>query len=367
MKLCFLADCRSIHTRRWLEFFSRDNEVHLITLNYPVEEMTTVTLKDYQDMNVKIHFIHRQFPGILFNTQKIKKLLRDIQPDLLHAHFATHYGYWGACSGFHPFVVSAWGDDVLIHPQKLWLSGFVRHALRSADAITCDGENSKQAMLDLGIKNNKIYLIYHGVDTRKFSRVHRSEELMKTLFNNTHPVVICIRGFNPIYNIETLIRAIPTIVAEYPDVNFLIAGAGYEESRIKELAGHLGVSDSIRFIGWLSHETLPAYLASSDIYVSVSLSDGGVAVSTLEAMASGIAPVVTDVGDNSLWINDSANGFVIPLKRPDILAERILLLLKNAPMRVNIGAANRRLVEEKQDYYKEMNKVHILYEHLVRR
>jgi glycosyltransferase involved in cell wall biosynthesis len=329
--------------------------------------MSTVTLKEYQTLNVKIHFINRQFPGILFNTRKIKKLLREIQPDLLHAHFATHYGYWGACSGFHPFIVSAWGDDVLIHPKKFWLSWFVHRALHSADAITCDGENSKQAMLDQGVENNKIHVIFHGVDTKKFSQRYRSEELMKDLFNNTHPVVICLRGFNPIYNVETLIRAIPQITAGYPDVNFLIAGAGYEESRIKELAGHLGVAGSIRFVGWLTHEQLPAYLASADIYVSVSLSDGGVAVSTFEAMASGVAPIVTDVGDNSLWIQDGKNGFIIPPKRPDLLAEKILWLLKRAPVREEFGSSNRRLVEERLDYYKEMKKVHILYERLVRR
>lgn len=365
MKLCFLADCRSIHTKRWLQFFAANNEVHLISLKYPETDITGVSLTDFEELNIKVHFLPREIPGILFNSWKLKKLLHEIQPDILHAHFATHYGYWGACSGYHPFVVSAWGDDVLIHPKKIVLSRFVLKALNSADIITCDGENSRKAMLDMGIKNRKILLIFHGVNTQQFSPAQRSDTLMKDLFGNSYPVVICIRGFNPIYNIETLIQAIPMVISKIPNVNFLITGTGYNENELKETAAQLNVSSFIRFVGVITHEKLPKYLASADIYVSTSLSDGGVAVSTFEAMASGISPVVTDVGDNSQWIKSGCNGVIIPTRRSDLLANAIVQLLNDETLRSKITCFNRRLVEEKLDYYREMNKVDRVYHQLV--
>jgi len=367
MRLCFLADIRSIHTKRWIEFFAHSNEIHLITLQFTPSEMGNVSLEDYTNLGVKIHILPKSFPSILFNSRRVKKLIRTIKPDLLHAHFVTHYGYWGAQSGFHPFVVSGWGDDVLIHPKKAGLSYLVNCALRSADRITCDGENSFEAIQNLGIPRGKIALITHGVDTKKFSPGLRNPALFSKIFQNSWPVVTCIRGFNPIYDPETIIRAIPRVLKDAPEVNFLIGGKGYEEERMQALSDQLGIRQSIHFCGWIPHESLPPYLASSDIYVSASLSDGGVAVSSLEAMASGLPVVVTDIGDNRLWIKNNENGFIVPVREPGLMAEKIVCLVRNPDLRRACGRVNRGLVEEKQDYYKEMEKVHVLYTDLVKR
>jgi phosphatidylinositol alpha-1,6-mannosyltransferase len=220
--------------------------------------------------------------------------------------------------------------------------------------------------LDLGIARDKVQLIYHGVDTKKFSPVKRDPDLFFQIFGNSWPVVTCIRGFNPIYDPETFIRAIPLIINEVPETNFLIGGKGFKETRIRTLADNLKVSRYIRFCGQTPHEKIPPYLASSDVYVSVSLSDGGVAVSTFEAMASGVAVVVSDVGDTRLWINDHENGFVVPVRSPAIVAEKVVSLLLNPALRAIYGQSNRTLIEQQQDYYKEMEKVHTLYKDLVK-
>ena len=367
MKICFLADIRSIHTKRWIEYFASLYEIHLITLDFSPEEMANISVEDYVKLNVKIHTIPRSFPRVLLNSWRVRDLIKEIQPDLLHAHFVTHYGYWGAKAGFHPFIVSGWGDDVLIHPKNFLLRYFVNHALRVADLITCDGENTFSAIRNLGIPDEKIHLITHGVDTKKFTSQCRDSKLFEMIFGNTWPVVICIRGFNPIYDAETLIRAIPLVVKEEPQINFLISGKGYDEDRMKSLAQQLGVTTSVNFCGWIPHDQLPPYLASADVYVSVSLSDGGVAISTFEAMASGLAVVVTDTGDNPLWIKEKENGFVIPVRNPEQLADKIVYLVRHPKTREHFGAANRAIVETKQDYYKEMEKVHIVYKDLIMR
>jgi len=364
MRICFLADIRSIHTKRWIDFFVPNNEIHLITLNFSPDEMGNVCLDDYIKSGVKIHILPKTFPGILLNTLRVRNLVRRIQPDLLHAHFVTHYGYWGARTGFHPFIVSGWGDDVLIHPKKPGLSYLVKYALQCADLITCDGENSFQAIMHLGIAREKIHLITHGVDTRKFSPDVCDPGLLPGLFGNTWPVVTCIRGFKPIYDPETVIRAIPLALVSTPEINFLVAGKGYEENRMRKLADDLGVSRRIFFCGPIPHEKLPPYLASSDVYLSASLSDGGVAVSTFEAMASGLPVIVTDVGDNRLWVHNNKNGFIVPVHQPAQIAEKIAYLIRNPGFREASGRTNRVLVEEKQDYNKEMEKVHRLYRDL---
>ena len=271
-----------------------------------------------------------------------------------------------------PVFIHSWcpagGMMYLIHPKKFGFAYLVNLALRAADLITCDGENSFEAIRNLGIPQQKIHLITHGVDTRKFSPKFRDPELFRQLFGNNWPVIIYIRGFDPVYDPETLIRAIPLIQKSVPKINFLIAGKRYEEANLQDLADNLGISASIHFCdGWIPHKKLPLYLASSDVYVSTSLSDGGVAVSTFEAMASGLPVIVTNVGDNQIWIQDDENGFIIPPRNPEQLAEKILCLVRNPEIRNIWGRKNRVLVEEKQDYYKEMEKVHILYTDLVKR
>ena len=106
------------------------------------------------------------------------------------------------------------------------------------------------------------------------------------------------------------------------------------------------------------------YLSLSHVYVSTSLSDGGMANSTLEAMSCGLAPIVTDVGDNRLWIEDNKNGYIIPIKSPKILANRIMNLLENEEKRKEFGKKSREKIIKYFNYNNEIKKVIKLYEKL---
>ena len=104
-----------------------------------------------------------------------------------------------------------------------------------------------------------------------------------------------------------------------------------------------------------------------DVYVSTSLSDAGIAASTAEAMACGLPVIVTDVADNKKWIDNGVNGFVVPVKDPKSLAEKIIYLLQNEDIRKKFGKINRKIIEERNNYYKEMEKMEDIYKELVQR
>ena len=174
-------------------------------------------------------------------------------------------------------------------------------------------------------------------------------------------VVISLRSFEPIYDIETLIKAVPVIVKQIPDVKFVIAGEGSQKRYLMKLVQELEVSEKINFIGFIPPQALPVYLASSDVYVSTSLSDAGLAASTAEAMASGVPVVVTDSGENHLWIENGRNGFLVPVQDVKALAEKISLLLKFPSLRKELGESARRTICERNDYYKEMKKMEDIY------
>jgi len=366
MKICYLADAGSVHTQRWVKYFADNgHEVHLISfrsLDGNIENVKLYVLKRLQPQIRIISFS----ANLLFDMIQVKKIIKKIKPDILHAHYITDNGMLGALCGFHPFVITAWGSDVLVAPKKYKISKrMVKYALKRADLITCDGENSKDIMINLGIIQEKIKLIYHGVDTKEFSPKQRNNKFREELKTFYSPIVISNRKLEPVYNVESLIKAIPLVLKDFPEGKFVIGGKGSQEIYLKKLAKSIGVLDSIRFIEWLPRNEFIRCLASVDIYVSTSLSDGGISVSTTEAMACGLPVVVTDSGDNKKWIKDGENGFVVPIRDPNALAKRIVYLIQNENIRKRFGKINRKIIEEKAEYKKEMEKMEKIYEEVI--
>jgi len=363
MKICYLANAQSIHTQKWIKFFAdKGHEIHLISFEKGHIE------------NVKVHNLKQPFAPrfrSLPRARIIKRLIERINPEILHAHYLFGYGFYGALCGFKPFIVTAWGSDVLFLPSEGLIKQFIKrymlkYVIGKADLITCDAKYVKEAMIWLGAASEKISLICFGVDTRRFSPGEKSEKLRVELGIYNSPVVISLRNLEPIYDVESLIKSVPLVLKEIPESKFLIAGKGSEEKRLMELAKSLGVSGNVKFIGFIQNEQIPQYLNTVDIYVSTSLSDAGIAASTAEAMACGLPVIVTDVADNKNWVEDGLNGFVVPVKDPKSLAEKIIYLLKNEDIRKEFGKINRKIIEERNNYYKEMEKMEDVYKELIR-
>ena len=363
MRLCYLANGQSIHTEKWIRYFENNgHDVHLVSFE-------KARIKD-----VTVHYIdaHPSIPFIFTHFQTIREVIRKIDPDVLHAHYLTVYGLCGALSGFKPFVATAWGSDVLPvqvdtrtgRILKLACAAFV---VRKASLITCDGSHVKEAIRKLGVAPEKIMLINFGIDTQKFNPEQKDDRIRMELRLNDSPTVISLRSLEPLYDIESLIRSIPTVLKEVPESQFVIVGKGSEERKLEDLAKSLGISDNTRFIGFIPNDELPFYLTAVDVYVSTALSDAGLSASTAEAMACGLPVIVTDVADNRKWVSDGINGFVVPVRNPTYLAERIIYLLRNKDIRTTFGKISRGVIEERNDYYREMNKMEDIYKRIVQR
>lgn len=367
MKIAFLAAANSIHGIRWVKYFAEiGHEILWISLAPPSDEAKELIKKVrfYEAKPSPLSDINGPFAirHLPFAVRQINKILKSIEPHLLHVHSAGTYGLVAALTGFHPLVLTPWGSDILLtSPFKKPL---VRYVVRSADFYTCDGNNTFQKLVELGAPKEKISLIRFGTDTEKFKPAqYKGVE---------HPQgklkIISLRSLEPIYDIETLIRAAATVAKETSGVEFLIAGDGNQREHLEKLADSLKlrVSQTLKFVGKIKADELPKYLQEADIYVSTSLSDSGLSASTAEAMASGLPVIVTDSGDNKEWVSEGQGGFVVPVKNPELLAEKIIYLLKNPDLMAAFGEHNRRMIEEKNNYRKEMAKVEKIYENVVK-
>ena len=366
MKICYIAS-PSVHTNRWLKYFvDKGHEVH---------QITSVKPSDGGVDGVRLHLLRRFGPRMrvvnyLINTAPLllqfKRLIKNIKPDIIHSQSVMDSTLLGAVSGFHPFVITPWGSDVLVAPQKSKVSRWiVKYVLKRADLITCDADHIKGPLIKLGADPQKIKLIYFGTDTRKFKPEQRDERLKEELGILDSPTIISLRRLEPICDVESLIDAVPLVLKEVPKAKFLIADKGSQEEELKQLAKSLDVSGSVKFVGRVPEDELPRYLALADIHVSTSLSDAGLAASTAEAMACGLPVVITDFGDNRKWVQDGVNGFIIPVRAPEVLAAKIIHLLKDEGTRKRFGEINRKIIVERNDREKEMGKMAKLYEELI--
>lgn len=369
MKICYIADGKSIHIQRWVNYFAqKGHEVHLISYQFP---------PGYEgfDKRIKIHRLIRllpqmwrisRYPSVFIWVSQVRLLIQKIKPEILHAHYLSVYGHLAAMSGFYPIVQTAWGSDILVEAEKSRITSFLtKYSLRRAELITCEAEHLSKHLVSLGANPRKIKLVCWGIDTDKFSPGSKDKKLIEALGIANSPVIISSRFLEPIYDVESLAEAIPIILRREPKAKFLIVGRGSQEIKLKELATSLGVASSVVFTGYIPNDELPRYLRIADIYVSTSLSDGGLSQCTAEAMACELPVVITDFGDNNKWVDDNINGFLIPLRNPEILASKILHLLFNREERIIFARANRKKMVDRKNLKLEMEKMEACYKELL--
>jgi len=360
MRICFLATARSIHSYRWIEYFSeRSYEIFWIFLG-PSRFGKVKNVRTYQLGS----FFNKPL-SILFNIMALRRIIKEIKPDILHAHYAGVNGILAALSGFHPFILSAWGSDIFIASKRRLSGSLVKFSLSKADLILCNGKPLAEEMIRLKIQPSKIKFAYWSTDTQKFRPLPKDKKIREELKVFAMPMVISLRSLEPHYNVETLVRALPIVLKEFPQVKFVIGGDGSERKKLEKMSKELKISDSIKFIGWIDYEDVPCYLNSADIYVSTSLSDGDLAQSTQQAMACQIPIITSDLAVNIERIRDGENGLIFPRKDYRSLAGRITQLLKDNNLRIKLGERGREIILRDLDFNKNMAKVEKIYYSLI--
>jgi glycosyltransferase involved in cell wall biosynthesis len=371
MKLCFLAQANSNHTRRWVEYFAKEHEIDLITLSYTKKEDTFVPEEVYTKMNVRVHKVSKRMPFLLFAPFKIRRLIKKIKPDIVHAHYVTQYGFCGAFSGFHPLIVSPWGSDIAVDPDKsIWKRWLVEYALKEADAVSAGNEVWKSRLMGLKCSKDKITpLRYASVNTNEFHPSKRLDSLRKSLGAENDFLVLNARPLTPLYHVDVFIHAIPLVVEKIPNVKFIILyGKGQMKHQLEERAQKLNVEDNILWMRRVPHSKMPEYLASVDLIVDTFVNvannkvidkGNGIGVVTLEAMACATSQILPD--SIEVKSGDLYQGLTYrPLEYQD-LAEKIVELLQNEKLRKQIGNKSRNAAIEIVDDNVVMRKWEELY------
>ena len=366
MKILLLADPSSSHTIKWA------NGLHEKGLEISIFGLSSYDRAQYK-AGIKIdtftvpQFIKWQADGSLLKAAyllalpRLKKKIKNLKPDIMHAHSASSYGLLGSLSGFHPFVISVWGNDVYNFPQKSrFFKKVIIYNLKKSDMLFSTSKIMAEETKKYTNKN--IQVVPFGIDIEKFK-----PKKTESYFYENDIVIGTIKSIEKKYGTENLVRAFKKVKENHPGIalKLLIVGRGSLTIYIKSLVKDLGIESDVKITGFVSYDKIPDYHRMLDIYIAMSTEDSesfGVAI--LEASACETPVIVSNVGGLPEVVDNNITGFVIPHSNVELLVEKIELLL-DEDLRKKLGKAGRTRVMKKFDFIENVDQIINLYKRLI--
>ena len=349
-KVCLLGDARSAHLCKWARYLKGANyDVYVLSLRGGSIE----GVKVYELSSLPISKI-----GYLFTFPKIRKILGEINPDILHAFHASSYGFLGAVSGFRPLIISTWGSDVLVFPDKTPLHKWIlKWSLGRADMITATS-HFLQKEIERVVSGRKVELLPLGVDTELFKPSRQT--------SGRKFIVVTVRNLERIYGLEYLIDAFSNFSKDKSEVELNIIGDGSLRKCLVDRVSSLGITNKVRFLGYLSQEQVAKELAKADVFVIPSLSES-FGVAALEAASCGVPVIASNVGGLPEAVLDDKTGFLVVPGNSSAIQDKLDLLFNDMNLRRELGNAGRVFVLSDYSWDLSGSKIEKLYKKLVTR
>lgn len=350
MRLLFIGFGQSIHTIKWVRHFAgKGNQVMLASF-YQAGPIA----------NIDIRYIPSQNKNLVFlKTAAINKLIREFNPDILHAHYASSCGLVAALSGFHPFVLSVWGDDILEFPRKSPIHRFaIKKTIMRADYITATSHMLAGKTLELIGHQKKVEIIPFGVDLNIFKPqpIHKDDTIK----------IGTVRSFTPKYGLEYLIRAFAKLRQKYQNISLSLIGDGPLRQTMQSLAVSLELGESIIFAGAIPNAEVADKIRDFDIFVMPSVGEGDIfGVAAVEAMATGLPVVATRVGGLPEVVDDGRTGAIVEPANIDSLVNGIEPYILSGDLRKRHGLQGRAKAEKYYDWIQNAQAMESLYSNIL--
>jgi len=370
VRLCYVANPTSIHTQRWIRAFAaQGHELTLIGVSPTRKALAPGALPaGIRLIDLGARFDVRGVRYALWGLMA-RRIVRSLQFDLVHAHQVAGPGWVAAATGMHPLVVTAWGSDLLVGPQRSrvqrWLARWVLH---SADRVTCVSQELAEAARALGAPPERVRVTYWGVDTDLFRPAPPKPELRQALHLGSGPIVLNLRALWSIYNPLTFAEAIGLVRAQVPEAQFVVRTHVHDARLLAEFQAAVqrqGAESAVTAVGALPDEQAIADLYRlADVAVSIPSSDG-TPVSVLEAMACGIPVIATELPSLREWITDGENGYLVPVRDAPALAAAVIRLLREPERRETFGQRSLERIRARGDRRRALQEAEALYHELL--
>ncbi len=159
------------------------------------------------------------------------------------------------------------------------------------------------------------------------------------------PSIIVTRNLEPIYDNGTAVRAFQIVRRAFPTAKLVVAGSGPEREFLQKLAAELGIAEAVTFTGRVDNESMASLYRSANVMINPSLADN-MPISVLEALASGVPVVSTNVGGVPYLVDHGTTALLVPARDAEAMAEAVLALLGDPSLAKRISEAGIESVQQ---------------------
>jgi PEP-CTERM/exosortase A-associated glycosyltransferase len=307
--------------------------------------------------------------GLMRATEeRLEEVVGLVRPDILHAHspvlnalpalrVARRHGL--------PVVYEVrafWEDAAVDHgTSREWglryraTRALETYALRRADHVTTICEGLRTEIIARGVPASKVTVIPNAVDVNAFRfGAEPDTELKRALGLEQNIVVGYIGSFYAYEGLDLLVQALPSVLAERPEVRLLLVGGGPQEEALKALVAEHRLESKIMFTGRVPHAKVQQYYSIVDVFAyprrSMRLTELVTPLKPLEAMAQGQLLIASDVGGHRELIRDGETGMLFRAGSAQALAETLLRLLYQRERWPQMRTRGRQFVEQERSW-----------------
>lgn len=276
---------------------------------------------------------------------RLRKLLQRENIKILHTHNFSGWLYGGLASMAIKSLKHIHTEHSNVDKKRrAWAEKLLSYF---TDAIICVSERGRQFMIaNQGISPERLTIIYNGVDTEKFYPDPEKKKAYreKLGIRNGVPTIGIVARLTPVKDHFTLLRAFSKLSKNISDAILLVVGDGELRNELENETGKLDLKDRVLFLG--EQSDIAELLNVIDVFTLSSLSEGH-NIALLEAMATSLPVVVTDVGGNQEIVLDGVTGHLVPSKSYQALADKIISVISDKGLMFKMGRKAREVVLSK--------------------
>ncbi len=349
MRICIIGNASNIHIVKWANGLSGiDHEVYLLSADKP----------GIDEINPKVYLFVLPFrppAGYYLNWLWTRKLINQIQPDILNTHYASGYGTLSRLINFRPTLLSVWGSDVFDVPyQNRIMFNIVRKNLQAATRIASTSKIMREQVLKLYQSPYEIFVTPFGVDLDVFKPNRKQDSqnitigIIKTI-DEKYGQTYLIKAFKLL--LDRLKSESQTEIANR--LRLIIIGDGPQKIVVQSLVTQLSLDGQVSIIGRVKNADVPYYLNQFNIACFPSMSES-FGVAAIEASACEVPVIASNIGGLPEVVIDGKTGYLVKPGNEQDLSEKMYHLVIDKELRKKMGLEGRKFVSKNYDWQENL-------------
>ena len=331
-----------VATELGLELARRGHEVHFITYANPIRLDTSLDRIHYHEVEVATYPLFQYPPYTLALASRMAEVTERYSLDILHVHYAIPHSISAylarsilASRGIRiPIATTLHGTDITLVGTDRSYYLITKFAIEESDGVTAVSKNLSDRMKEVFGIEKPVRVIYNSVNLEQYKiQPHQNPE----------PLLVHVSNFRPVKRVLDCVRVLAKLRERIP-ARLKMVGDGPDRGPAERLAQELGVADYVEFPGKCNN--IARTIARADLLLLPSeLESFGLVA--LEAIASGVPVVATDVGGIPEVLTDGVDGFLCAVGDIEAMASRAYEIIADPALRERFVKAGRHTAESR--------------------